>query len=50
MLRDVPIRYEEKEFDGTFHDPNVFRQKAGPEGDAAWEKLGVNCMTDYHQT
>ena len=41
--KDVDIRYTPQRFNGSFMHANVYRQDAGPEVDAAWEALGVNC-------
>jgi hypothetical protein len=43
VLKHVKIRYEDKKFNGSFMDVDVFRQRGSPEVDAAWESLGVNC-------
>jgi hypothetical protein len=43
VLSDVPIKYHMQRFNGSLLKENVFRQDAGPEVDAAWEALGVNC-------
>lgn len=44
VVRDVPIKYDVVRFNGSLLKENIFRQTAGPEVDAAWESLGVNCM------
>jgi hypothetical protein len=43
VLRDVGIRYEWKEFNGSFMQENIYRKAGSPEVDAAWEALGVDC-------
>lgn len=43
LLKDVDVQYEMKTFNGSFKAENVYRQAAGPEVDAAWEALGVDC-------
>ena len=47
-MREVGIEYSMQEFNGSLLKENVFRQDAGPEVDAAWESLGVNCMLYKH--
>lgn len=42
VLRDVGIRYEWKEFNGSFMSENIYRKEGSPEVDAAWEALGVD--------
>ena len=43
-MPDVDIEYEIVQFNGSLLMENVYRQDAGPEVDAAWEALGVDCM------
>lgn len=43
VLKDVKIKYAEKQFNGTFMEEDVYRRPASPEVDAAWEALGVDC-------
>jgi hypothetical protein len=43
VMKDVEMSYEVAAFNGSLMKENVFRQNAGPEVDAAWESLGVNC-------
>lgn len=43
VSKDVDIKYTPQQFNGSFMHANVYRQDAGPEVDAAWEALGVNC-------
>lgn len=43
VTRDLDITYHIEHFNGSFLNENVYRQPAGPEVDAAWEALGVNC-------
>jgi hypothetical protein len=47
-MREVGVEYSLQEFNGSLLKENVFRQDAGPEVDAAWESLGVNCMLYKH--
>jgi hypothetical protein len=42
-LKDVDISYNVIGFNGSLLKANEFRKDAGPEVDAAWESLGVNC-------
>lgn len=44
VMREVRIQYTLEGFNGSLLKENVFRQDAGPEVDAAWESLGVNCV------
>lgn len=44
-MKEVGIRYSLQEFNGSLLKENVFRQDAGPNVDAAWESLGVNCLS-----
>lgn len=48
LFRDVAVRYEGKEFNGSFMNENIYRQVGSPEVDKAWEDLGVNC--EYEDT
>lgn len=48
LVRDIAIRYEDKEFNGSFMNENIYRQAGSPEVDKAWEDLGVNC--EYNGT
>jgi hypothetical protein len=43
LIRDVSIEYNDKEFNGSFMNENIYRQVGSPEVDRAWEDLGVNC-------
>ncbi|KAH9835490.1 Oxidase ustYa [Teratosphaeria destructans] len=43
LLDEVPIRYETVQFNGSFLQETIYRQRPSPEVDAAWEALGVNC-------
>ena len=42
-MEDVEISYDIVQFNGSFYKEDIYRQDAGPEVDAAWEALGVNC-------
>jgi len=48
ILSEVDTSFHIVRFNGSLMKENVFRQKAGPEVDAAWESLGVNCKTSLH--
>jgi hypothetical protein len=37
------MSYEIVTFNGSLFKENVYRQSAGPEVDAAWEALGIDC-------
>jgi hypothetical protein len=39
----VEIDYKTIPFNGSFMEKTIYREDAGPEVDAAWEALGVNC-------
>jgi hypothetical protein len=43
VLSHVPVKYHRQRFNGSLLKENVFRREAGPEVDAAWEALGLNC-------
>jgi hypothetical protein len=49
VMSNVPIRYHRQRFNGSLLKENVFRQDAGPEVDAAWESIGVNCEFIHHK-
>lgn len=40
---DVKIKYQTVDFNGSFQRQTIYRGAAGPEADAAWEALGVDC-------
>lgn len=44
-MKEVGIQYIQQEFNGSLLKENVFRQDASPDVDAAWESLGVNCLS-----
>lgn len=44
-MPDVEIKYGIVRFNGSLLKENVYRQNAGPEVDAAWEALGVDCSS-----
>jgi hypothetical protein len=48
VVRDVKPGWHDKLFNGTFLHQNEYRQSAGPEVDAAWAALGVNCKSNLH--
>jgi hypothetical protein len=43
IQKEVDNSYHMVRFNGSFLKENTFRQPAGPEVDAAWESLGINC-------
>lgn len=43
VVRDVTPNWHVQLFNGSFLHQNVYRQSAGPEVDAAWDALGINC-------
>jgi hypothetical protein len=45
VVRDVKPNWHTKLFNGSFLHQNIYRQSAGPEVDAAWNALGVNCKS-----
>lgn len=49
-MKEVSIQYSIQEFNGSLLKENVFRQDAGPNVDAAWESLGVNCLSSNRST
>jgi hypothetical protein len=44
VIQEVEIEFETVSFNGSLFKKNAFRQDAGPQVDAAWEALGVDCM------
>lgn len=44
LFKDVDVKYNVTQFDGTFIHENIYRQNASPEVDAAWEALGTDCI------
>lgn len=49
-MKEVGIQYSLQEFNGSLLKENIFRQDAGPDVDAAWESLGVNCLSSNEST
>ena len=43
VLKEVDTKMHIEHFNGSFLYLNAFRGDAGPETDAAWESMGVNC-------
>lgn len=43
MVKEVKPNWHTVRFNGSFLHENIYRQSAGPEVDAAWEALGVDC-------
>lgn len=50
VMKEVGIQYSLLEFNGSLLKENIFRQDAGPDVDAAWESLGVNCLSSNGST
>lgn len=44
VLSQVGIKYDFVQYNGSFLEETIYRQRASPEVDDAWEALGVNCM------
>lgn len=42
LFSDLDIEYHAVRYNGSFLHENVYRQRAGPEVDAAWQALGVD--------
>ncbi|QYT01717.1 hypothetical protein H0G86_008743 [Trichoderma simmonsii] len=40
LIRDVPVHYSFKEFNGSFMNEDIYRKVGSPEVDKAWEDLG----------
>jgi hypothetical protein len=47
VIQEVEIEFETVSFNGSLFKKNAYRQDAGPEVDAAWEALGVDCMPRF---
>jgi hypothetical protein len=45
ILHDLDLELRTLQFNGSFLHANIFRQPAGPDVDAAWESLGINCQS-----
>jgi hypothetical protein len=43
VVKDVKPGWHDQLFNGSFLHENQYRQAAGPEVDAAWAALGVDC-------
>ena len=43
VTNDIDIEYNVHQFNGSLLKENVYRQASGPQVDAAWAALGVNC-------
>lgn len=43
VVRDVKPNWHTHTFNGSFVRETIYRQAAGPEVDAAWDALGINC-------
>lgn len=48
ILKEVDTSLHPVLFNGSFMKENEFRKDAGPEVDAAWESIGVNCKLPLH--
>lgn len=44
VLENLGIDLSIVRFNGSFSQKNIYKQDAGPEVDAAWEALGVDCL------
>lgn len=44
VLTEVGIKYDYVHYNGSFLAETIYRQRASPAVDDAWEELGVNCM------
>lgn len=49
IIKDVGITYSPIRFNGSLLVSNSYRLDAGPEVDAAWKALGVDCKL-FHYT
>ena len=47
LLSDLEISWHEVQFNGSLLKENEYRRRAGPEVDAAWEALGINCQFSH---
>jgi len=43
VLKEVDIKYDTQQFNGSFMQEAIYRKVGSPEVDAAWEALGVDC-------
>lgn len=43
IIKDVGITYGQVQFNGSLLVSNAYRLDAGPEVDAVWKELGVDC-------
>lgn len=43
LVKDVPVQYRFKEFNGSFMNEDTYRKVGSPEVDKAWEDLGSDC-------
>lgn len=43
LLEEVGIKYGVVHYNGSFLEETIYRQRASPEVDDAWDALGVNC-------
>lgn len=47
ILKEVDTSLHTVYFNGSFMKENAFRLNAGPEVDAAWESLGIDCKLSH---
>lgn len=47
VLTEVGIKYDYVHYNGSFLAETIYRQRASPAVDDAWEELGVNCMKSH---
>jgi hypothetical protein len=50
ILKEVDTSLHIIKFNGSLMHENVFRLDAGPEVDAAWASMGINCEHIFHTT
>jgi hypothetical protein len=44
FTKDVGLKFDTVQYNGSFFKETAFRKDAGPEVDAAWKSLGVDCQ------
>jgi hypothetical protein len=49
IIKDVGIAYSQIRFNGSLLASNAYRLDAGPEVDAAWRALGVDCKPSWYR-
>jgi len=45
LIPDVPLAFQEQQFNGSLLKENIYRQNASEEVDEAWQALGIDCRT-----